>query len=451
MKKYYQHILLGLVLCIAMPLAAQEGFYKGVDLSYVNEMEDCGAVYKENGVAKDPYQIFADHGANLVRIRLWHTPDWTNYSNLKDVKKSIRRAREKGMQVLLDFHYSDTWADPEKQHIPAAWENVETVEVLGQKVYDYTYETLMALDQEGLMPELVQIGNETNGNIMVKEGEELYPVDFDRMVFLMKEGIKATKEAGAKSSIQPKTVIHVAGPKDVKWWFSEAVSKGLTNFDIIGISYYPKWHSEYNIQQLGEVIDHLKATYSKDVMIVETGHPWTEEGVEESAGNVMNESAPGYDAPSPKVQRQYMIDLTTEVYQRGGLGVIYWEPAWVSTPCQTLWGTGSHWENITFFDFEGALLSTGGIQFLSVDYSKDLVLYSDLMEVLQNDSIYPNPASNYIYLKGEKNSVSWEVHDLNGKCVLKAENMDRLDISSLQEGIYILSVNQQQQFRLLKN
>jgi arabinogalactan endo-1,4-beta-galactosidase len=88
-------------------------FYYGADLSYVNEMEDCGAVYKDsNENFKDPYKIFAEAGTNLVRIRLWHNPIWTNYSNINDVKKSIQRAKSEGMNVLLDFHYSDSWAGP---------------------------------------------------------------------------------------------------------------------------------------------------------------------------------------------------------------------------------------------------------------------------------------------------------------------------------------------------
>jgi arabinogalactan endo-1,4-beta-galactosidase len=98
-------------------------FYLGADLSYVNEMEDCGAVYKNSSNQEaDVFDIFETAGANLVRVRLWHNPTWTNYSNLEDVKKTIRRAKDNNMAVLLDFHYSDTWADPSKQEIPLAWE-----------------------------------------------------------------------------------------------------------------------------------------------------------------------------------------------------------------------------------------------------------------------------------------------------------------------------------------
>jgi len=103
-------------------------FYYGADLSYVNEMIDCGAVYKDaNSTTKDPYKIFKEAGTNLVRVRLWHNPTWTSYSNYEDVKKTIQKAKNEGMKVLLDFHYSDTWTDPSKQKIPSAWES---------KIYD---------------------------------------------------------------------------------------------------------------------------------------------------------------------------------------------------------------------------------------------------------------------------------------------------------------------------
>ena len=96
-------------------------FYYGADLSYVNEMENCGAIYKDaNNINTNPYKIFKDSGANLVRVRLWHNPTWTDYSDYSDVKKTIQKAKDQGMRVLLDFHYSDTWTDPSKQKIPAA-------------------------------------------------------------------------------------------------------------------------------------------------------------------------------------------------------------------------------------------------------------------------------------------------------------------------------------------
>ena len=132
-------------------------------MSYTNELEDCGVQFTENGVAKTSYELMNSYGANLVRLRLWHNPTWTKYSTLSDVKKSIKRAKDLGMYVLLDFHYSDTWTDPEQNVVPAAWASVvNNTTVLSDSVYNYTLSTLQTLLSENLLPNMVQIGNETN-------------------------------------------------------------------------------------------------------------------------------------------------------------------------------------------------------------------------------------------------------------------------------------------------
>src|SRR5262249_35496482 len=120
------------VALLALPSAHAGAPYLGADLSYVNEMEDCGAVYREHGVARDPFAIFKEHGATLVRVRLWHDARWTHYSDLADVSKTIRRAKALGLQALLDFHYSDDWADGDKQIVPEAWAGIEDADQLAQ-------------------------------------------------------------------------------------------------------------------------------------------------------------------------------------------------------------------------------------------------------------------------------------------------------------------------------
>ena len=137
---------------------ADAPFYLGLDLSYVNEMDDCGAVYLENGQSRDAFELFSDHGANLVRARLWHNPDWTDYSTLADVTKTFLRAKEAGMATLLSIHYSDNWADPGKQQIPAAWAELTEAE-LPDTLYQYTYDVLSELYAQGVLPTFVQIGN----------------------------------------------------------------------------------------------------------------------------------------------------------------------------------------------------------------------------------------------------------------------------------------------------
>ena len=336
-------------------------FYYGADLSYVNEMEDCGAVYKDsNENIKSPYKIFAEAGTNLVRIRLWHNPTWTNYSNLNDVKKSIQRAKSEGMKVLLDFHYSDTWADPSNQEIPSAWlTQINNIGPLGDLLYNYTYNTLNDLANSNLLPDIVQIGNEINAMIL-QNGELKWPIDWVRNSSLINKGIKAVRDINSLKNKQIEIMLHIAQPENGLWWFEQANAAGVIDYDWIGLSYYPMW-SEYDLNSIDTPIKTLIETYNKRLMIVETGYPFTLNNAD-SANNIFNENAliTGYPA-SEQGQLNYLNDLKTKIYQSGGEGIIYWEPAWVSTGCSTLWATGSHWDNATLFNHNNK--SNLGIQF----------------------------------------------------------------------------------------
>ena len=338
-------------------------YYLGVDLSYVNEMEDCGSEYRVNGTLTDPFVLFSDYGANLVRVRLWHTPTWTDYSTLDDVKKTIGRAKAQGMAVLLDFHYSDTWADPSKQIIPAAWADITDVDALAQAVYAYTFDVLMELDSENLMPDIVQVGNEINSEILRGEDESGYPINWDRNARLINAGIRAVRDAG------PQVMLHIAKPEEVEGWLLAADRAGVTDFDIVGLSYYPGW-SNFTVDATGRLINKLRHQFRKDVLIAETAYPWTLGSVNETAGNILgNDFLLADYAATPQGQKQFLIDLTQSVLSNGGLGIVYWEPAWISTPCYTLWGQGSPWENATFFDFRDQNNLHEGIEFLSVEYA----------------------------------------------------------------------------------
>jgi arabinogalactan endo-1,4-beta-galactosidase len=135
-------------------------------------MVDCGAIYKNNlGSTQDPYLIFSEAGANLVRLRIWHSPSWTNYSNIADVKTSIMRAKAAGMKVLLAFHYSDDWADPYSQDASADWLNlIDDTDKLSEVLYSYTFNVLQDLFSLNLMPDFVQVGNEINAMILQGTG-----------------------------------------------------------------------------------------------------------------------------------------------------------------------------------------------------------------------------------------------------------------------------------------
>ncbi|WP_170110410.1 glycoside hydrolase family 53 protein [Flavilitoribacter nigricans] len=357
--------------------ANSQSFYFGNDLSYVNEMEDCGVVYKEGNEPKDPYAIFADHGSNLVRLRLWHTPAWyddlnesSRYSDLADVKRSITRARAAGMDVLLDFHLSDNWADPGKQLVPAAWlPVVDDLPLLQDSLYNYVYSTLAELKAEGLLPELVQIGNETNKGILLSpEDNATYTLEWDRNAALFNTGIRAVRDLEAATGDSIQVVIHAAGPDNADWIFDAFINNGVTDFDIMGISYYWAWHKPTTIDETGTIIRELREQHpGYEVMIMETGYLWTTEA-NDQANNIISETDPNYDPVSPESQKAWLIDLTQSVLENGGLGVIYWEPAWVSSSCSTQWGQGSHQEHATFFDFDYNLLENGGIAWMEYPY-----------------------------------------------------------------------------------
>lgn len=341
-------------------------FFKGVDLSYVNELEDVGVSYTVDSVVKDAYQLMNSYGANLLRVRLWHNPAWTNYSTLADVKKSIGRAKALNMYVLLDFHYSDTWTDPEQNAIPAAWlPVVDSVSILADSVYNYTSKILNDLKDSNLLPDLVQIGNETNKNIMVRDTTELEPVNLSRNVTLFNAGINAVKQFNQANSKNIKTVLHVAmNPGDAMNWVNNLKQLNIENFDMLGLSYYPQWQG-YTPNDLGNFSASLFSTHNIQLLVAETGHIWTREW-NDNSHNLMSKMAPGYpEAPCPQLQKDFLIEVKNTVRDNNGAGVIAWEPTWVSADNVTLWGIGSNWENVAWFDFNNELLEHGGIEFLS--------------------------------------------------------------------------------------
>lgn len=328
-------------------------FFLGGDMSYVNEVEDCGAVYREAEQPVDPFELFKKNGANIVRVRLWHTPDyWTAYSNYEDVKKTIARAKEQNLSVLLDFHYSDTWADPQHQVIPKAWKTIPTTALLADTLYAYTRKVLEDLNAVELLPEYVQVGNETNIEIMQDSASmNVDSINWERNIQLLNSGIRAVKDVEKKLGKDIGIMLHIAQPENAFWWFSEAISNKLTNdFEWIGLSYYPKWSSYKSIPSVSKAIDSLRTLFNKRIMIVETSYIHTSVNVD-NAGNILGDDSliEGYPA-TPEGQFQYLKDLCKAAKAGGAEGVIYWEPAWVSSSCKTLWGEGSHWDNATLFD-----------------------------------------------------------------------------------------------------
>ncbi len=340
-------------------------FNMGVDLSYVNQVEDYGGTYKDSGNVKDCFRILKDQGANTVRVRLWHTPTWIGnlnngkmYYDLYGVEKTIRRAKEAGLAVSLDIHYSDRWADPQHQETPAAWAGLP-LNVLKDSVYNYTLAVLNYYKSRNLVPEMVQVGNEINNGMCWPAGQ-IVTNNFTACGELLKSGIKAVRDFSATSPIKPKIILHEAQLQTASWWFNGITAAGVTDYDIIGLSHYTKWSDVKTMQGVTDTIRKLVNTYGKTVMVVETGYPWTS-GNADSYNNIFSsaDSAIGYGI-TPEDQLRYLKDLTQAVITGGGKGVQYWEPAWITSSLNDSWGVGSAWDNVTLFDFTGHVLKGAG-------------------------------------------------------------------------------------------
>ncbi|MFW5947042.1 MAG: glycoside hydrolase family 53 protein [Gemmatimonadota bacterium] len=347
---------------------APDELVMGADLSYVNQILDHGGTYRDSLGVRSPYAIFADHGTNVARLRLWHDPEWVRtevyedtavplYSGLVDVALAMERAKAQGMEVNLDVHYSDIWADPGRQDVPAAWRDITDLEVLADSVYRYTRSTLEHLDARGLLPEMVQVGNETNCGMLVTGTAPGFP-ELDvcegrwaAQGTVLNAGIRAVRDVAPETRV----ILHIAQPENVRWWFDGITGAGgVTDFDIIGFSYYSPWSDEPLSSIAGHVAD-WRQRYGKDVMIMETAYSWTLRNYD-SYGNIFGSDSvvEGYPA-TPEGQRRYLIDLVQQVIDGGGSGVFYWEPAWITSDMKDLWGTGSSWENNTLFDAGGTV------------------------------------------------------------------------------------------------
>ena len=350
-------------------------FVMGADLSYVNEIEDAGGKYFVNGQAKDVFHIFKENGCNNVRVRLWHTPTWKKevaggkmYSDLADVEKTIRRAKQSGLSVNLNLHYSDDWADPNKQNIPEAWEGL-AIEVLQDSVYNYTLSVLNYLQSKDLVPEMIQVGNENNKGMLWPAGKVEWntPGNWKNFGDLINSGIRAVRDFSKTSLIKPQVIIHVAQLQYAPQWAENITKLGeVYDYDILGLSHYYKWSTVHPMKEIGDTIQLLVKKYEKKVMIVEAAFPWTFENAD-NYNNLFGDANEliGYEA-SISNQLEYLENLTQTIIDAGGDGIMYWEPAWITSPMKDRWGQGSSWENAALFDFKGNALPA--IKFMGLKY-----------------------------------------------------------------------------------
>ncbi|QGY47373.1 arabinogalactan endo-1,4-beta-galactosidase [Maribellus comscasis] len=246
----------------------------GGDFSIMKKMEDYGGAYKVNGKIKEGFQIFRENGYTWARLRLFHTPNHRGpvCNDLKYTIQLAQKAKNYGFKILLNFHYSDTWADPSHQIVPAIWKDLN-LQTLSDSVYSYTKMVVETMDQEGVLPDMIQIGNEINNGMMWpagKLGNDKNTPNWDALTQLLKAGINGAKEAKNGKNIP--ILIHAAtggSLKESDTFYKNIIQRGV-EFEFIGLSYYPWWHGTF--EQLEENLKFLSANYKQDLVLVETAY-----------------------------------------------------------------------------------------------------------------------------------------------------------------------------------
>lgn len=331
----------------------RDDFVRGVDISTLTAIEDLGGIYYDsNGAQRDLLDILKDRGVNYVRLRLWNDPQNSNgYNDKADVLRLAKRVKEKGMKLLLDFHYSDDWAHPGQQVPPVAWKGF-TVDQLADAVYEYTHEVVSELKSAGAMPDMVQIGNEINSGVLTGNGGK---VVFADQIKLLNSGARAVRELEDGNKV--KIMIHLAeGGKNATFrYFFDGINQAV-DYDVIGLSYYPFWHG--TLEAVSSNMNDLATRYSKEVIIAETSYPFSyKEG--DSHENIINNPSKltgGATWPAT-VQGQYdaikkIMDLIAQVPDDKGAGFFYWEPAWIPSGVGWIASEGDAWENQAMFDYD---------------------------------------------------------------------------------------------------
>ncbi len=355
-------------------------FIKGADISTLLEAEQHGAkFYNQNGQQQDAIAILKANGVNTVRLRLWVDPQDASgntygggSNNLENTIALAKRVKAQGLKLLLDFHYSDFWTDPGKQFKPKTWEKMDYPQ-LKTAIHDYTRDTIARFKKEGVLPDMVQIGNEINGGMLWPEGKSWGQGggEFDRLAGLLTAAIGGLKE-NLTDGEQVKVMLHLAeGTKNdtFRWWFDEITRRNVP-FDIIGLSMYTYWNGP--ISALKANMDDISRRYNKDVIVVEAAYGYTLDNCDnaENSFQAKEEKDGGYPGT---VQGQYdyihdLMQAVIDVPDHRGKGIFYWEPTWIAVPGTTWatkagmkyihdeWKEGNARENQALFDCQGKVL-----------------------------------------------------------------------------------------------
>lgn len=269
MKNLFLLILASLVVVSAEAQTRDIPYCVGADVSWLQSQEERGTRFSDGGVEGDALDILRDNGFNYIRLRLFVDPrselgysHREGYCDLEHTLQMARRIKEAGMMFLLDFHYSDNWADPQKQIMPQAWQTYSYEEVQ-QALYDHTRQTLEALVAQGTAPDMVQVGNEISNGMLWPYGSVRH--SFEGLCGLVKEGVRAVREVTPEAAV----MLHIAlgGQSEESRRFLDAMAEYGVDYDLIGQSYYPEWHG--TLQELEANLSDLAVRYRKPLIVVE--------------------------------------------------------------------------------------------------------------------------------------------------------------------------------------
>jgi arabinogalactan endo-1,4-beta-galactosidase len=294
----------------------------GADVSFLRQAEQQGIVFKENGAPTPVLEMLKAHGYGWVRLRLFHTPtDLPN--NLEYTIASAKVAKKLGFHILLDIHYSDTWADPAKQFTPKAWAGLKHDQLV-KAVFAYTRDTIAAFREADVLPDMVQVGNEIISGMLWPDGR--LPDNWYNLATLLKAGI-AGVAAGAGNGPHPRIMIHIdrGGDEEGTKFFFDKINAYGVPFDVIGQSYYPWWHG--SLDDLRANLRFMAKQYKKDIFVVETAYNW------KPTEYIKKKKAP---FPESREGQKDFFAAVNRVVQKTpggfGKGLFWWEPAVPPSP-----------------------------------------------------------------------------------------------------------------------
>jgi len=346
------------------PPEVDSSYYKGMDLSYQPFLQPYQVDYKDaSGKSIENLLNFCyENGVNIIRVRLFHTPDQGNAvleaSSLNSVVNYCKKIDQAGIDILLDIHYSDTWADPGNQTPPSAWAGLD-FDALSDSVYNYTKIVLNTLNEEASLPLIVQIGNETNSGFLWDYGKVWndFNDNWPNYVKLINSANQAIEEVSDASGKEIKSMVHIAGVSSASSFYSK-LKLNSAQYDMIGISYYPHFHNQ-NLNTVQTILSNLAVAYQKPIILVETSYPFTL-GWNDWTHNIVgleDQLIGGYPA-TPEGQKAFfekLDQIMKNIPNYLGKGFVWWAPDMVAFDGQES-ENGSSFENLSVFDFDNKAL-----------------------------------------------------------------------------------------------